>query len=480
MQSHPRENQIPELAELFKLIYKPIFILDRLDLEAHIKEAFKLVYKIIYLENPNDKGGKNQELIKTALVSWNLIRNEIRYLLYPILMKLLSDRWLSCDDFFIERRNRIMAFLGLSEAEELLPSMAETPKSVEDVKESLEEADAEKAEEEELDAAPVSQEDIDKKTIRDAERKAVERGLATLETLFPQSGWIKAQFEADLYPYFFDVFKLKKEYALIAPDDGLQQIVILIRILEELFFALRSVNFGVYPVSGGSENIGDALNPIINNWHLYIDSVEKEFLPRLSEYCRILETAAESRTSSYAKRLLDELYWIKRQYFMPQFRFDSSFPPPFQRDDDKTLYPKVRTLRKYLTMVAAGIEKGNKAGGAAKKVPCDGIDNPWERYKFQIPNPVSERLDALLGGAQKNNASLIFFTLAVVIVLDFIINNEDSWAYNNDAKRPGTLFRTANNDGITPQRGVDKEVDTDAILQAMIQRAKARAAAQQK
>jgi hypothetical protein len=296
--------------------------------------------------------------------------------------------------------------------------------------------------------------------------------------MFPQSGWTKAQFGVDLYPYFLKVFNLKKEYALIAPADGLQQVAILIRILEELFFALRSVAFGVYTGSDGPENIRDTLTPIINNWHFFIESIEKEYLPRLSEYCRILENASESRTSNYARRLLDELCWIKRQYFMPQFKFESSFPPPFQKEDVKALYPNVRALRKCLTMIAAGIEKGNKAGGAARKVPCDGIDNPWEQYVFQIPNPVSVRLDALLGSAQKNNASLVFFTLAAVIVLDFVINNEDSWGYYTDGGRPGALYRSANDDGITPQRGVDKEVDTEAILKAMVQRAKARAGEQ--
>ncbi|MDR3335822.1 MAG: hypothetical protein LBT16_01335 [Treponema sp.] len=480
IQLHPRENQIPQLAEILKKIYKPIFLLEKMDFEAHIKEAYKLVYKIIYLENPNEKTNKHQELIKTALVSWNLIRKEIRYLLYPLLMKLLSDRWLSCEEFFANRRNRLMVFLGVSEAEQLLPSMAEPPKTDEDLKESLDENEdgqnEETEEENNEDNDTVSKEANDKKVVRENERKAVDRGLVTLETLFPKSGWTKAALEADFYPYFSDVFKLRKEYALISPLDGLQQVSILIRILEELFFALRSVTFGMINGPDGLENAGDALTPVINNWHYFINHLDKEYLPRLSEYCRILETAAESRTSNYAKRLLDELYWIKRQYFMPLFKFESSFPPPFQKGDVIALYPQVRALRKYLTAIAGGIEKGNKAGGAARRVPCDGIDNPWEPYIFQIPNPVSMRLDTLLRGNQKSNASLVFFTLAVVIVLDFIINNEESWGYYRDGGRPAALFRSVNDEGIVPQRGVDKEIDTEAILKEMVKKAKAQGA----
>jgi hypothetical protein len=475
LQLHPRENTIPEMAELLKLIYKPIFILDQLDLDTDIREAYKLVYKIIFLENPGNKVDKLQDMFRTALISFSLIRKEIRYLMYPLLMKLLSDRWLPYEDFFTERRNRLMVFLGVAESEQLLPSMAEIPKSDEAIENKIEEArDGETKDRESEDEDTVSKEQNAKKVARENERKAVDRGLKTLEALFPQAGWEKAPFGHDLYPYFADVFKFQKEYALIAPSDGLQQIVILVRILQELFYGLRSVTFGVVSGSDGPDDLGETLGPIINNWHYFINSLEKEYLPRLSEYCRLLENASESRTSNYARRLLDELYWIKRLFFMPYYKFDSSFPPPMPKNDVTPLYPDVRSLRRCLTAVAGGIEKGTKAGGAAKKVPCEGIDNPWESYNFQIPNPVSLRLNAILGPNQRNNASLIFFTLAVVIVLDFLVNNEESWAYPTGGGRPAALFRSVNDDGVTPQRGVDKEIDTEAILKEMVKRAKAK------
>jgi hypothetical protein len=475
-QLHPRENTIPELAGLLKLIYKPIFVLDQLDLEAHIKEAYKLVYRIIFLENPGAQVNKQQEMIKTALISWSLIKKEIRYLMYPLLLKLLSDRWLPYEDFFTDRRNRLIVFLGAAESEQLLPSMAEIPKSDEAIEDKIEEAEeGEKQGGEPEDEDTVSKEQNAKKVARENERKAVDRGLKTLESLFPRAGWDKAALGHDFYPYFADVFKLQKEYALISPSDGLQQVAILIRILQELFYGLRSITFGVVNGSDGPDNVGETLGPIINNWHFFISCLEKEYLPRLSEYCRILENTSESRTSNYARRILDELYWLKRLFFLPYFKFDSSFPPPMQNAEVTPLYPDIRALRKYLTAVAGGIEKGAKAGGAGKKVPCEGIDNPWEAYNFQVPNPVSLRLDAILGAGQRNNASLIFFTLAVVILLDFLINNEESWSYQaGSGGRPEPLFRSINDEGITPQRGVDKEIDTDAILTEMAKRAKAR------
>jgi hypothetical protein len=111
--------------------------------------------------------------------------------------------------------------------------------------------------------------------------------------------------------------------------------------------------------------------------------------------------------------------------------------------------------------VASGIEHGLKAGGPGDNAHCDGIENPWENYNFQVPNPVSNRLDALLG-KKRTNASLIFYTLAVVVVLDNLVNNENSWAYNDD--RPSVLFRSVNNAGINPAFGVDTEIDAEALF----------------
>jgi hypothetical protein len=127
-------------------------------------------------------------------------------------------------------------------------------------------------------------------------------------------------------------------------------------------------------------------------------------------------------------------------------------------------------LRRYLTAVAAGIETGNKQGGAAAQAPCDGIDNPWEPYNFEVPNPVSTRLDAILEPKRRNNATLIFFSLAVTTALDHLVNDETSWAYD---ERPGPLFRSVDGEGVTPLFGVETKIDADLIFkQSLKQRQK--------
>jgi hypothetical protein len=463
IQAHPRKVLVVELSDILKMIYKPLFILEKLDMERHIKEAYKILYKILYVEELTEAIEKHQELIRVSLKTLSVIRREVRFLLYPLLLKLLSDRFLSYDQFFIERRNRYLAFLDVREEDSISPELAD----LEEDKMAGEDKTPEEEEGEAAEDEPENSGDEEKKarhTTAAAEDKAVDRGLQTLEMLFPKAGWEKISSFPDFYPYFSDIFNLKRNYDIIAPTDPLQQVMVLTRILEELFFGLRFVKFGVVHGSDNNpENINEAVGTILNNWSSFIEvSFDSEYLPRLAEYCRILDSSVESKNSGYAKRLLNELHWIKRFYFLPYYKFDSLFPPPPKKDGINALYSEVRRLRKYLTAVAAGIEQGNKQGGAEKKVFCDSIDNPWVPYVFQVANPVSTRLDALLKNPkQRTNASLVFFALAVTTVLDHLINDENSWAYENAA---GPLFRSADGEGITPLYRIDDKVDTNALF----------------
>jgi hypothetical protein len=475
LQSHPRNVKVSDFADILRSVYKPLFILGQLDTDAHIRGAYKILYKVLYIENPMDAQRKYQDQIRAALIAFGEVRRDIRYLMYPLLMKTVSAKWLPYERLFIERKNRIMAFLNVTENDQIDPgAMANVneAKAGEENEPASEEGGEEKPPEgDETKEEELSEEEKSRRAAVEAEKRALDRGLQTLEALFPKAGWDRLSTYPDLYPYFVDVFDLKKGFVNIAPTDPLQQIFILMRILEELFFGLRYVSFGSVAGSNGNpERVDDILMGIINNWHYYIElSFEKEYLPRMSEYIRILEGSSGDRNSPYARKMQSDLHWTKRLYFLPFYKFESLATPPFQKKDINPIYPEIKKLRKYLTAVAAGIEQGMRAGGAEKRAPCDGIDNPWESYIFQVPNPLSLRLDALLSGKAKNNASLIFFTLAVTAVLDYLVNNEDSWAYGSS--RPGVLFRSVDGEGILPLTGVDTRIDADNIFkQAMKQR----------
>jgi hypothetical protein len=478
IQSHPRSVRVSEFSEILRSIYKPLFILERLNMETHIKGSFILLNKLLYIENPMEPMEKNQELIRIALASYADLRREVHYSLYPLLMKIISDRWFPYGRLFAMRHNRYLAFLNVTE-EDQIKMIDFSPEHLDT--ESLEEENAAN----ESDAAgqdPEKKEDLNdpqviarkaREQAIEAERKVLEHSLNVMESLFPKAGWDKLHEYPDLYPYFAGLYELRRGYDLIAPTDPLLQIAVLMYILEDLCSALHFITFGLVIGPDGSHvHVNEAIGSIITNWQRYIDeSIIKEYLPRLSEYCHMLEHSTDSRSSVYAKRTMNELRWTKRLYFMPYYKFDSLGPPPFQNSDRLVIYTQVRTLRKYLTLVAGGIKQGSNRGGAEAKAPCNGIDNPWAQYNFEIPNPVSKRMNALLSPPKRNNAAVIFFALSVATILDYLLNNEASWAYNDSS---ASLFRSLNGDGVTPMFGVTEKIDADKIFKESLKRKEVR------
>jgi len=486
IQAHPKNTRVSDFADILRAIYKPLFILGKLNMDAHIRGAYKILYKLLYIENPIDAQNKYQELIRSALIAFSGVQKDISYLIYPLLMKTVSPTFITYGSFFIERKNRYMAFLNVTEDNQINPEILNMQIDANDPdsggnsppknEEAAGESNAAESEavgtENQPEEKEISEEEKERRAAVEAEKKALERGLNIMNMLFPKSGWDKPSAYPDFYPYFADMFDLKKGFVNIAPTDPMLQIYILLRSLGELFFGLRYVSFdSVSDSSGNTERVDNTLGEIINNWYFYTESIfEKEYLPRMTEYVRILEGSVEERSSPYNRKLVTEMHWIKRFYLLPFYKFDSFGAPTIQKKDTIAMYAKIRTLRKFLTAVATGIENGNKAGGAEVHAPCDGIENPWEPYMFQVPNPLSTRLDAILGSKMKTNASLIYFCLAIATVLDHLVNNENSWAYD----APSTsLFRSVNGESGTPLTGIDDRIDADAIFkQALRQRQK--------
>jgi len=478
LQSRPRSVTVAEYADLLRAIYRPLFVLERLDADVHVAGAYKLLCKLLYIERPMDSTDKAQSLVRGALSAFAEIRRDIHHGLYPLLMKHVSDRWLPYDELFVCRHRRLMAFLDVTENDQIKPldlSVEQIEKgSLEDLQKEIrrEEAAAQGLELEEEEDGREARERKAREAEAEAERKALAQGLKTLESLFPKAGWDRLEEYPDLYPYFVSIYGLRRGYELVAPTDPVHQIAVLMHIIEDLCSGIRYVSFGTVPGPDGNPIVlGDLVGKIIANWRRYIDeSFTKEYLPRLSEYCRIQEHAPESRASPYAKRAVNDLRWVKRLYFLPYYKFDSLGPPSFHKREVAAIYGEVRTFRKYLTAVAASIEKWNQAGGAEAKIPCEGLDNPSAPYNFDISNPVSKRLDLLLGPARRNNVYLIFFTLSAVATLDYIMNNEASWAY--DRQIPPHLFRSVNGDGVAPMFGVDAKIDADQIFKDALRQSK--------
>ena len=484
LQAHPRSVKTIDFTEVLRGIYKPLFILDDLNTEK-IKTAFKLIYKVLYIESPMEAKDKYQVIIRNIIWYLGDIRQNVQFGLYPLLMKLISDRFISYERIFIERRRRFLAFLNVTEtvqlnsddlAEQQIENIDVEALQKDITEEEIKAAEEERNNEDDIEnledgeeLEPEDPEDpkvIERKAKEEAEKaqqKAMDQGRSALETLFPKAGWEKLDEFPDLYQYFANVYNLKNGYELIPPTDSIQQVAVLLNILDDLFIGLRYVNFGTITSSDGKTvKVSDEILETLNNWRSFIqESFSRTYLPRLSEYCRLLENSKESRMSPYAKKIINELHWIKRLYFLPYYKFESIGPPPFSKSDVIPIYTEVRKLRVNLTAIAKGIEQGMRAGGAANKSPCAGINNPWEPYNFQVPNPISKRIDVMFPPERRMNATIIFYSLSAITVLDHIINNENSWSYTN---RAGPLFRSIRDEGIVPLFGVDVKIDADQLF----------------
>ena len=194
LQARPRNIRVGDCADILRAIYKPLFILDNLDVETHIRAAYKILYKILYIESPMDAQNKYQDLIRSALIAFGDVRREVRYLMYPLLLKAVSNKWLSYDRFFIERRNRIMAFLGVTQEDQIDPAKAvmsdnNEPEELIPVEDEEETAAAGSPKAAAPDQIPeeVNREEQARQLAVEAERKALDRGLHTLEILFPNA-----------------------------------------------------------------------------------------------------------------------------------------------------------------------------------------------------------------------------------------------------------------------------------------------------
>jgi len=471
LQISPRKVQVKDFEDILRAVYRPLYTLELLDLETHIKEAYKRLYQVLFTEDPEAAQEKYQEPIRTALSSFWIIRRDIRRQLYPLLLKTISSRFLPYDALFTTGRDLFLSFINMTEADRIQPFSIEDLSidlSIEEAPEEVEDEDEDAAEEVPGEEEAAEEEaEIEKKVKRErdpAEERAVGRGLRVLEALFPRAGWTRIERFPDFYPYFASVFSFNKGYSLLSPRDPLHQVLVLSQILEELFFGLRYVVVEDVP---GEEPVAEPLEEIIAHWHTCLsDSFDKALFPRLEEYCRLLDNPAESAASEYARHLLNDLHWTRRIYFLPYYRFESSFHAPVDRRHVLPVYPEIRKLRRYLSLLAAGIERGTREGGAEAGARCPGIANPWELYNFQIANPLSTRLDALLG-KRRDNASLVFCCLAVTVVLDFLVNHEESWAYGES---PPPMFRSVHEEGQIPVFGVETQVNADALFKLSLQK----------
>lgn len=422
--------------------------------ESKIPKLIKEIYadEAAYPDAPKDK---LSGLAKEAITQWLYIQNEIIKKMYPLLMRMCSNTFEEYPDFFKAKVADILKFVGLHKYDLLLQEKPKEPPAEEKAKERK--------------AA------VPSKGVKDA---LVTTGISLLNQLFPQAGFNDLENHPDLYPYFQPLYKFADGFNVISPENPLQVTVVLLRIIEDFFQGCRNIDF-INIKDASEKDEGDSILKVLDDWSAYRESVfERLYCSPLNDLVNQIYSQKDFEESQFGKKLITSLLWQTNYHFLPNFKFEqlildrpadeSKYPPLFKRTD---------FVRKYLTSVVSQCDSLVKTHG---DVTC--VRNPWEHYKFDIPNEISKRIDILLGAQNKsantnaNNANLLKYTLCIISVLDWWINNPESPAYMTS---PRHIYRISAEDG-KPQFSVQERNDQNKLFADEIRAAYQRKSAEQK
>jgi hypothetical protein len=467
LQSRPRSVVVSDFRGIIRAFYRPLFILKLLDSEIHLVQAVEDLKTMLHSMPQSDTGTRIDQKTQNEIVTlYNEVNEDTRYRLYPLLMKFVSPTYLPYGVFFVECEERIQEFLGVTPEEIILPAK---PVKAYQVDTAVKNNAEDEFDDDALFSLPAGDKKEEVSGLSQNKPKAVQRGLDVLEQLFPEAGWDRLDMFPDIYHYFAKSFSLKRNEDIIDPANPMLQALILMRILEELFYGFRSISFNEVGF-----DLMEFLD-IIDGWHKLIENgFERIYIPRLAEFAKLFYNPLEAKQKIYAMKVREELNWTARLFLFPMMKNDMFSQGLISKKDISPAFPKIRTLRQDFSIIAGEIEKTIQERNTFIHAHCSVINNPWEKYVFQVENPLSKRLDALLSKDHRTNVSLIYYTMSVLSVLDYFLISSDSWAYKTNSAK---LFRSSDADGLVPEPPPERNIDADAIFKRHIERLKAQGAA---
>ncbi|MFA6856718.1 MAG: hypothetical protein WCR31_05860 [Treponema sp.] len=409
-----------DLMPVVRAVYKPLISVYYYG-STKIPKLIKEIYadEAAYPDAPREK---LSSMAKEAITEWLYLDTEIIHKLYPLLMRMCSDSYEEYSDFFTAKIADILQFLGLHKFDLLLPEKDKKPEK------------------------EAKQERIIVKEIKGKRDEIVNTGLTLLDQLFPHAGFQKLDSRPDLFPYFQPLYKFDDGFNMLSPVNPVQTIVVLLQIIEDCFQGCRNIKFKI-PDKTERTPAEDSITAVLDEWSAYRETVfEKLYCDPLKNFVNQMYSQPDFISSQFGKKLLTSILWQTTYHFLPNFKFDQLLlERPPDESKYRSLFGRTDFIRKYLTNVV------NECDAAARsRGPVQSLENPWEHYKFDIPNEISKRLDVLLGGqnTSKNtnatNANLLKYTLCFVAVLDWWINNPDSPAYTAP---PMQIYRVSPQDG---------------------------------
>lgn len=419
LQRDPRNRSFADFVPLMVPVLRPYYRLIRLNPHVHLLPAITKMYEFgrMYLTNREERE-MLQRYYSIAREELPLVFSQVTQRLYPVFLKLLSDRPMDPETFFHEKESEMLAFLGLTESD-LVRDLPET--------------------------APTPTTGVAEVPVRNTRTPRIaQRGLEILDELFPRAGWNNLELVPDLFSYFQTVFEFPKGADLIPVDDAIQIILPLSEVLQQLFYGFQNIQWGTARTQNGDPILlQEELDKGIARWHFFIEEFfGKNYLPLLQEYCREVERAGP--LSNEAKRREHQLLWFKRNYLLPNLML-----PVMDDIRAKSLgYPnlaiQVREMLDALAPIAVDVEdKGTRSGM---------LLNPDARVRFPVASMVSQRFQNALRRSetgdlgqkkvldQGNNKALLFYTLALLSALDHLLSQPQSLLYSRNARY---LYRTS-------------------------------------
>jgi hypothetical protein len=443
LQANSHEISVSQLCPFIKLLYQSlikVFYLGIAGVTREYRQVYTYITNIVVPADPEIL----KEQVSIAIREWNYIFDTVFPGLYPLVLRMSAPSMMTSYQLFFTNGSKVLSWLKVQPSEVLVAKDL----SAEPIEPKVRKPDPNA----EVSVPPAQYPE----TVAD--------GLAVLELFFPEAGWSSLESMPDLCPYFQVMLQLNDGFTQIAPENPLHQAFILFWILEELFQGLRLIKFEpLVPVSS-QDDIED-INKILEEWIRYQETVfDKSLSLELKAYTHQIYTQPDFHKTPYGRKLLSNMYTLTKSMFLPHFNIQMYGSARLIKDDRlPPFYIRTARLRRVLERYYEAIHDAppeSEANGTA--VP--GVQNPWDPYKFDIANPLSKRLDALCGGKHsrmKTNATLIRYTLSILHVLDWWINDRTSFAYREP---PVHLYRTIEPGSSVPAFGVTVRADVDELF----------------
>ena len=439
-QPYVTADLIPYTRAVYRLLIQ-VYYYGETKIPHLIKEIF--ADESAYPDSPKEK---ISGLAKEAITQWLYIQNEIIRKMYPLLMRMCSNTYEEYPAFFKAKVADILKFCGLHKYDLLLqekPQAAEEEKKTEAAKKPA----------------------VITKGVKDG---LVNSGLSILNNFFPQAGFDKLETHPDMYPYFQPLYKFADGFNCLSPENPLQVTMVLLRIIEDLLRGCRNIKFK--KTAEEDKKGADSISAVMDDWINYREELfEQLYCEPLNNLVNQVYSQADFENTQFGKKLLSSLLWQTTYHFLPNFKFEKLLlEHPADEAKVRPLFHRTDFARQYLTQVVTQCDHL-----AAARGDVSFLENPWEHYKFDIPNEVSKRLDVMLGAQNKTanttatNANLLKYTLCVISVLDWWINNPDSPAYSTP---PMHIYRINPDDG-KPQFSVEERHDQNKLFADQIRAA---------